>query len=257
MMHKKFHGLMALLFAGLMTTASAFAQQATPAAKPVAATPTLQPRTAPESEETKSPDSASQQGIKVHGHWVIDVKNPDGTLAQHHEFENSLASAGGGGYLVGLLSGQFSSGNWMIQLAGTSGVATPCVGPSYAICGIVQSLTGSPASYYCGGDQCATTLTVTPNYGVNFAGPYSLVLSGSITAAATGSISNVTTVIGPCAATGYSSGDPTQPSGVAPSACGSTTTSNATAGPFTATSITPIAITSGQLIQVTVTISFS
>ena len=24
-----------------------------------------------------------REGVKVHGHWVINVKNPDGTLAQH------------------------------------------------------------------------------------------------------------------------------------------------------------------------------
>src|SRR3954454_12548557 len=32
-------------------------------------------------------------GIKVHGHWTIDVKNADGSLASHNEFENALSSA--------------------------------------------------------------------------------------------------------------------------------------------------------------------
>ena len=35
-----------------------------------------------------------QEGIKVHGHWVIDVRNPDGTLASHAEFENALMPSG-------------------------------------------------------------------------------------------------------------------------------------------------------------------
>jgi len=35
-----------------------------------------------------------QEGIKVHGHWVIDVRNSDGTLASHTEFENALTAGG-------------------------------------------------------------------------------------------------------------------------------------------------------------------
>src|ERR1700747_3718133 len=30
------------------------------------------------------------EGIKVHGHWTIEVRNPDGSLTRHVEFENSL-----------------------------------------------------------------------------------------------------------------------------------------------------------------------
>lgn len=33
-------------------------------------------------------------GIKVHGHWTIDIRNADGTLASHHEFENALVTTG-------------------------------------------------------------------------------------------------------------------------------------------------------------------
>jgi hypothetical protein len=35
----------------------------------------------------------TSDGITVHGHWTIDVKNPDGRVASHHEFENALSSA--------------------------------------------------------------------------------------------------------------------------------------------------------------------
>ena len=31
-----------------------------------------------------------QEGITVHGHWVIEVKNPDGSVVRHVEVENSL-----------------------------------------------------------------------------------------------------------------------------------------------------------------------
>lgn len=39
-------------------------------------------------------EKATGDGIKVHGHWTIDVKNADGSLASHHEFENALTSDG-------------------------------------------------------------------------------------------------------------------------------------------------------------------
>jgi hypothetical protein len=30
----------------------------------------------------------------MHGHWVIDVRNPDGTLADHRDFENTASGYG-------------------------------------------------------------------------------------------------------------------------------------------------------------------
>ena len=33
---------------------------------------------------------ATTEGIQVHGSWTIDVLNPDGSLAGHHEFENAF-----------------------------------------------------------------------------------------------------------------------------------------------------------------------
>jgi hypothetical protein len=39
----------------------------------------------PESERATGP----QEGIKVHGHWVIEVRNPDGKVATRREFENA------------------------------------------------------------------------------------------------------------------------------------------------------------------------
>ena len=40
--------------------------------------------------EERVPNHGSHQGIKVHGHWTIEVRNPDGSVATHREFENSL-----------------------------------------------------------------------------------------------------------------------------------------------------------------------
>jgi hypothetical protein len=67
---------------------------------------------------TEEADShaSSQRGeaIKVHGHWTIDVRNPDGTLGRHHEFENSLL--GGDFVLAELLARNFSMQGWVILL---------------------------------------------------------------------------------------------------------------------------------------------
>jgi hypothetical protein len=64
-----------------------------------------------------------QEGIKIHGHWVIEVRNPDGTLATRREFENSLETQGQQN-LAALLARAASGGHWLISFDGfTSG---PC-----------------------------------------------------------------------------------------------------------------------------------
>lgn len=69
-------------------------------------------------EEESAPASKEhaggpQEGIKIHGHWVIDVRNSDGTLATHREFENAYV-----GHLPAVLAGQVSIGGWEISLVG-------------------------------------------------------------------------------------------------------------------------------------------
>lgn len=49
--------------------------------------------------------SAQDEGIKVHGDWVIEVLNPDGTLVTRHEFKNAL-TADGKQFLANLLAQQ-------------------------------------------------------------------------------------------------------------------------------------------------------
>jgi len=56
-----------------------------------------------------------KEGIKVHGHWTIDVRNPDGTLATHRDFENSLSGIGPR-LLTMILARQGAAGLWAIQL---------------------------------------------------------------------------------------------------------------------------------------------
>jgi len=197
-------------------------------------------------------------GLKVHGHWIIDVKDADGKLTQHRDFENSL-SGGGGGFLVGMLSGALVSGDWMVVLGASSG-SSPCLGPSFQFCGIVRSASTYPGLGYCGVYLCSANngLTYTANYGTSFGGPYSYVLSGQITANQTGTIGVVYSIFSAC---GNNSFNPiTNPSGVAtvsPSSCVTQTSPQPLYGPFTNANITPVSVTNGQIIQVTVTITFS
>ena len=75
-------------------------------------------KAAEEEEETAKPAKPGSEGIKIHGHWVIDVRNPDGTLAAHRDFHNSLVTLTGASYgptgdqiLAALLSGNTVPGD--------------------------------------------------------------------------------------------------------------------------------------------------
>ncbi len=52
------------------------------------------------------PARGSHEGIKVYGYWKIDVRNPDGSLARHVEFENALTSNAISNALPTVLLGQ-------------------------------------------------------------------------------------------------------------------------------------------------------
>ncbi len=62
-------------------------------------------------------DKVPNEGVIVHGHWIIEVKNPDGTLIERREFDNALMSDGRE-LLVKLLARQTSLGGWIIRLMG-------------------------------------------------------------------------------------------------------------------------------------------
>ncbi len=104
--------------------AGAAAQPGTKAAAPVAtpqnASPTAQ--SGQPAATSKRQPGGNHEGIQVHGHWTIEVRNPDGKLVSHTEFENALASNGGASLLAGLLTGTVTPGSWFVYLASdTSG----------------------------------------------------------------------------------------------------------------------------------------
>lgn len=127
---------MVLSAAGIAPAQSTAASTSSPAAKPaVAAGPSAV------SPAAKSPAKGSQEGIKIHGHWTIEVRNPDGSLDKRVEFENGICPSqqvtGGGGILTTtttfaggalalsmLATGQASAGPWEIIL-GSSAALNP------------------------------------------------------------------------------------------------------------------------------------
>ncbi len=107
------------------------AQQAMPAANEnhalaadsASIAPSAPAKPAPVQQEEESAPGAGKQsgdGIKVHGHWVLAVKNPDGKLVERREFDNSLVTAGnflsGDQLLVAILSGDLTPGGLGIAL---------------------------------------------------------------------------------------------------------------------------------------------
>ena len=208
------------------------------------------------SAEEKPSGGGKHEGIKVHGHWAIDVRNPDGTLVTHREFENSI-QASGSASLVSLLAGNQLPGPWQVDLIGSP---QPCewpvtgAAPGFSVgpepCVIVPSNTVVNGVALPSGktqvDAISFTLTVTASSG-------QLVLNGSVTAATTTSISSVATVLSPCI-----NGGPITANGVSPTTLPCPTLLFPIPAPFTSATLTQgVPVSAGQTIAVTVTISFS
>jgi len=185
-----------------------------------------------------APANRNATGVKVHGHWTIEVRNPDGTLVTHREFENALVAPAGAVTLSQVLTGADVVGGWEVDLAATTaGDTPPCavVSPAGAAtagtCGIV-----SPG-FQIINKSAFPTLSVAP-----ISGTGGVMLSGTATAGETGSVDTVSSFIIHCPL---------------PSPCGNVTTGR-TFGTFTSAAVSPaISVTPGQSIAVTVTLTFS
>lgn len=126
-----------------------------------------------------------QEGIKVHGRWAIEIRNPDGMLVSHREFENALAS-NGPTLLSQILARTVGIGLWGISLDGSPG---PCNNASSqpALCMVTE-----------GPSQSASGTFFTLSISSTSAG--TMVLTGSATAANTSTINNVRTANSICTA---------------------------------------------------------
>ena len=176
------------------------------------------------------------EGIKVHGHWTIEVRNADGTLESRREVENALIiwTAGGQTLLAGLLTNYYSDPIWIVNLYGpdiNGGASGPCHhegSPNPWPCSIVESR--APLS----GTEVFKNLVVgLPLQGGQQHRPEGTVeLSGSATVALDGSILRVASQWFVAARNHF--------------------------GDFTSKSLTPaIQVRAGQIVQVKVVFSFS
>jgi hypothetical protein len=135
-----------------------------------------------EAAASAAPERAGgpSEGIQVHGHWTIEVRNPDGTLAGRTEFENALSPAGEG-TLMQAMSRNATPGLYLVELSGSPQPcgAVPCASVEAAYSGVL------PASWF-------KTLTVSCCTAVGYK------LSGTATASQNGTITLVSTFLTTC-----------------------------------------------------------
>jgi len=183
-------------------------------------------------------EDASAEGIKVHGHWKLDIFNAGGALDRSVEFENALAT--GGEQMLPLTLGRgMSVGPWSMLVEGLSG--QPCNdGTEDTGCNITEV---DPAVG--DGPHVFRPLSVDTSTSGE------LVLSGSMTVTNSTEIDKVSTSLLGCAPE------------VLPADCAAATEIGTftEGGNFTVRFFTgppdPVAVTAGQVVTVSVTITFS
>ena len=168
-------------------------------------------------------------GIKVHGHWVLEIKNPDGSVASRKEFENSLNPFTGAPLLFSLLDGGATVGPWAVSIS--------VAGVPPSVLSVAQTAAGCSGVLGSGG-LCSNSLTLS-------AAASGLVFQGTTPAAtAGGPINSVTTEVFTCAGN------------ISPQSCLAQT--GAFPGFVGLTVASPaVNIQVGQNITVTVTINFT
>jgi hypothetical protein len=295
---KTYQLLLATLLFALTAVPDTLAQQkATPVAAPTAA-PAAVAKPAAEEESASVPNKPSEQGIKIHGHWVLQVINADGTKGERREFDNSLTteqtpptSMTGDQVLGMLLSGNAVPSDPIVVLGNntTAGIdpGSQCLplqnnngyGVNLGSIACVGVGTGtdimqvSNSTYQLG---LTTTLSFTPTVKWVLAGTVAMI-QGQTT------VGTVQTLMPLCIPHFLGSGRTsnsvamtgtltTKGEDIGPASCAYNTYATASQavsgtgnadfpayGTLTSTLVTPAltGLTTGQLIQVTVTISFS
>ncbi len=158
--------LLALVLAGSIAgrAQASATTPAVPAATLAKAAPAAQPAAQP--AQTAAPGKpapkGAHEGVTVHGHWVIEVRNPDGTLVSHTEFHNAL-DTNGAATLSNVLLGQFAPGGYGVVLYNSAG-GGPCQSikisstATVTDCYLVGSLISpEPAAFGDGYSQCGGT----------------------------------------------------------------------------------------------------
>ncbi len=231
----------ALLVLGVALVSQAQAQNS-------AAKPAPVKRTAPAAQ--KSAPRGLNTAIKVHGHWVIDVKNPDGTVAQHREFENSLVTGGAGDtILANVLTASVVPATWAVILPGACTNASDG-GPD---CELIQASGPVSGACYPGSitipPACSVSLSVAAGgVGCSGCGATSVVMSGALLNAPSGQITEVRSFLYGCPLTNGSMSPTCGTNGFTPFSIESSFTDAKLAN--------AIPVVGGQTIQVNVTFTF-
>jgi len=174
-------------------------------------------------------------GVEVHGRWIIEVLDTDGTTVSLTEFNNDLFSTVPISHMMGLNGSDYGSyGGWCVRLYNNT--QQPC---GVNGCAIFQN------AFDCGSvfDLDSTNLTVTviettPDF-------HTIRLNGSVIIQNTTTIAKVYTHTKICS------------DSVLPSNC-LTSNSNCNFYTFTSADVpSPPAVQAGQMVVVTVEISFS
>jgi len=147
-------------------------------------------------QSSRGASEGTSDGIAVHGQWIVEVVNADGSLEKHVEFENALA--GGIAQLPKVLSGDYALSKWGVGFAafeftdGLAGVVaddSPCLTP-----------TGTPSG--CGIWEGAGTDSGSTSYNLettaSAGAPWEFVLRGSHPVQVDGRINAVSTWVGTC-----------------------------------------------------------
>jgi hypothetical protein len=208
--------------------------------------------------------SGVSTGITVYGHWVIDVRNRDGSLAAHRDVENSLASTGGE-LLNQILSGQMvpgALGIWLCELP--KGFTNPTVDAcnNYGANTLIIQPKGSHFTL----SACTSDIGCYPTLSAPAIGGYptfGLTLTSTVTDAPATTIDTVQSAVYVCGTSADGVGLVGPNSAYTPSSCfKSSSTAGGGAGNFvqvqqlTGTSIVPVTVTAGQAINVKFTLSF-
>jgi hypothetical protein len=165
-------------------------------------------KTISQNTSTKPPAPRGQaEGLKVHGHWIIEIHNPDGKVVTRSEFENSI-SVGGSALLLDLLARKITGGAWSIQLgqSGSGLCDNPTLGAGFTTdCFVAENAT-SVVSGCSPSLACFPNLTLQTSAGTlqNLTGtsPPTLTLSGTATAgSAATSVMTVSTNLTTCPTT--------------------------------------------------------
>lgn len=126
------------------------------------------------------------EAVEVYGHWMIEMRDPDGSLVRSVEFDNALTTLGAR-WLAQVLKGSHVITSRSIQLT-PSGSNAPCrSGTNPTDCRILE-----PGAQAHPGSDFNNLAVSVPNSGVN---RDKLVLSGTATAVADGDVGVVRVIV--------------------------------------------------------------